>query len=639
MAIYNEVNKNLSSSINVLSLFDGISCGYLALQRAGLNIDTYYASEIEPHAEGISKYHFPDIVRLGDVNNYNDWELKHIDLMIGGSPCFEAGNKVFTRKGYINIEDIKVGDLVLTHTGKYRKVVKVGNSISKTVELHCQGMLGTRVTLNHPYLCKKDGIIEWTPVKKLEKNNSLLATPLLFEEENEYNLSKEDCWILGRYLADGHCRKTKRPKRKNSYQYQLVLSIGNDKVENVKEHIKTRHYSCFPHSKSTHRIVFSSMELVDFVLDQGFGTNALEKKIPNFVYHLPNELAMEFIEGYMSGDGCYIEKTDYFSATTVSRDLAMGLCLLVAKCLKTNPKIYHDNRPKQVYIEDRLVNQHDTYIVRYGNRIKTGSKCSIDNNYLWNPVKGIDNLKENVIVYNIEVEEDHSYILNNFVVHNCQDLSIAKANREGLNGEKSGLFWKYVDCLKKFKPDYFLLENNYSMPKAARDVITEALGVEPIMINSDLVSAQNRKRLYWTNIPGVEQPKDKGIILQDILESGTVDRQKSLCVTRRYAGFHGSQALLCRRYFGKSFGQAVFEKDINTIKQQWKENPFFESDDNNIRQLTITECERLQTLPDDYTKYEVWKNEVRETPKIARYEAVGNGWTVDVISHILGYLK
>ena len=221
----------------------------------------------------------------------------------------------------------------------------------------------------------------------------------------------------------------------------------------------------------------------------------------------------------------------------------------------------------------------------------------------------------------------------------CQDLSIAKANREGLNGEKSGLFWRYVDCLRLFQPTYFLLENNYSMPKAARDKITEVLGVEPIMINSDLVSAQNRKRLYWTNIPNVGQPKDKGVVLQSILESGTVDRQKSLCVTRRYAGFHGSQALLCRRYFGKAFGQAVFEKDINSIKQLWKENPFFESDDNNIRQLTIRECERLQTLPDDFTKYEVWKGEVRETPKVARYEMIGNGWTVDVIAHIFGYLQ
>lgn len=221
----------------------------------------------------------------------------------------------------------------------------------------------------------------------------------------------------------------------------------------------------------------------------------------------------------------------------------------------------------------------------------------------------------------------------------CQDLSIAKANRKGLDGDKSGLFWKYVDCLEKFNPEYFLLENNFSMPKVARNKITEILGVEPIMINSDLVSAQNRKRLYWTNIAGVQQPKDKKIILSQILESGKVDRDKALCVTRRYAGFHGSQALLCRRYFGKSFGQAVFEKDINTIKELWKQNPFFESDDSNIRQMTIRECERLQTLPDDFTKYEVWKGEVRETPKIARYEAVGNGWTVDVISHILSYLE
>lgn len=221
----------------------------------------------------------------------------------------------------------------------------------------------------------------------------------------------------------------------------------------------------------------------------------------------------------------------------------------------------------------------------------------------------------------------------------CQDLSIAKANREGLNGEKSGLFWKYVECLEKFQPDYFLLENNYSMPKAARDVISEVLGVKPIMINSDLVSAQNRKRLYWTNIPGVEQPKDKLIELQSILESGRADRRKSLCIRRRYAVDYGSQSLLCRRYFGKRITQIVFEQDINTIKGKYEENNYFESNENEVRRLTITECERLQTLPDDYTKYELWKNKVRETPKIARYEAVGNGWTVDVISHILGYLK
>lgn len=126
----------------------------------------------------------------------------------------------------------------------------------------------------------------------------------------------------------------------------------------------------------------------------------------------------------------------------------------------------------------------------------------------------------------------------------CQDLSIAKANRKGLDGARSGLFFKYVDCLEKFNPRYFLVENNASMKKEDKNVITEILGVDPIMINSALVSAQSRKRLYWTNIPGVEQPEDRGILLKDIILSGNVDRDKSLCIARRYAGFSGSQSYM-----------------------------------------------------------------------------------------------
>lgn len=224
----------------------------------------------------------------------------------------------------------------------------------------------------------------------------------------------------------------------------------------------------------------------------------------------------------------------------------------------------------------------------------------------------------------------------------CQDLSIAKANREGLDGEKSGLFWKYVDCLKRFKPKYFLLENNNSMPKAAKDTISEILGVEPIMINSALVSAQLRKRLYWTNIPGVVQPNDKKILLSDVIESGTVDREKALCLTRRYAGFHGSQDYFRHRYFGKSFGQAVFEGNATPEehKKAYKEYGRYSGVeiDGTMRQMTHTECEKLQTLSLDYTKYERVDGEIKETPKGARYEMIGNGWTVDVIAHILSFI-
>jgi DNA (cytosine-5)-methyltransferase 3A len=99
----------------------------------------------------------------------------------------------------------------------------------------------------------------------------------------------------------------------------------------------------------------------------------------------------------------------------------------------------------------------------------------------------------------------------------CQDLSIANNKRKGLKGERSGLFYEYLRILKEAKPKYFVLENVASMSNGSRDEITKLIGVEPIMINAALVSAQNRKRYFWTNIPNMKQPKDKKIILADII--------------------------------------------------------------------------------------------------------------------------
>lgn len=217
----------------------------------------------------------------------------------------------------------------------------------------------------------------------------------------------------------------------------------------------------------------------------------------------------------------------------------------------------------------------------------------------------------------------------------CTHWSIAQKSTDRettASGIGWDLFSQYVRALKESECKYFLYENNKSMSAEIKAEITKYLGVEPIFINSALVSAQSRQRLYWTNIPGVCLPKDKGIKLHDIIENGHVDRDKALCLARRYAGFSGSQSYLCRRYFGKSFGQAVFEGDIEAIKAKWKADPYFESDEKNIRQMTVKECERLQTLPDDYTSVDGVSTQMR-------YEAIGNGWTVDVIAHIFKGLK
>ena len=157
----------------------------------------------------------------------------------------------------------------------------------------------------------------------------------------------------------------------------------------------------------------------------------------------------------------------------------------------------------------------------------------------------------------------------------CQDLSIAKNNRKGLEGERSGLFFCYLNALRIIKPRYFLLENVASMTKENQEIITNLLkeiypNTKCTLINSALMSAQNRKRLYWTNWD-VEQPEDKGIFLKDILEDGDTQRLKS-------------KSLRCEGR-GSGWGN----------KHEWDmPNP--------RRTYTTVEMERLQTLPDNYTE-------------------------------------
>lgn len=217
----------------------------------------------------------------------------------------------------------------------------------------------------------------------------------------------------------------------------------------------------------------------------------------------------------------------------------------------------------------------------------------------------------------------------------CTYWSIARKDRETTSsGIGFDLFMQFVRAKEESQCKYFLYENNNSISQDIKDEISKYLGVQPIMINSELVSAQNRKRCYWTNIPNITQPQNKNIKLQDILESGYVDREKSLCLTRRYAGFTGSQSYLCRRYFGKSMGQAKFSsrEAYLRVKDEFKRDNRFNSDLLDIIPLTIKEVERLQTLPDGYT-------DVEGVTRIQKIEAVGNGWTVDVIAHLIKSLK
>jgi len=232
----------------------------------------------------------------------------------------------------------------------------------------------------------------------------------------------------------------------------------------------------------------------------------------------------------------------------------------------------------------------------------------------------------------------------------CQGFSFA-GKQLNFDDPRSKLFWEYVRLLKDLKPKYFLLEN-VKMKKESMDVITEALGVEPVFINSNLVSAQNRQRYYWTNIPMDKLPDDKGVVLADILEGGHVDRDKSHCIDANY--FKGGNL---KSYFEKHRRQLVFSDDgmchvgDADLKGHDYNRRVYHPDGkgpslcassggnlepktyikpNSWRKLTPLECERLQTVPEGYTDH---------VSNTQRYKMLGNGWTVDVIKHIFEGVK
>lgn len=214
----------------------------------------------------------------------------------------------------------------------------------------------------------------------------------------------------------------------------------------------------------------------------------------------------------------------------------------------------------------------------------------------------------------------------------CQGLSDG-GRRGGLQDERSALFWDFADILDFYKPQYFLMEN-VDMRASWLDIISGRLGVKPAKINSSLFSAQHRQRQYWTNIPIPDLPSGNSLVLKDIVKPGAHStRSRPIgrwrIISDRYIQFyptgknHGS--LWARISFLDSKSQTVRASEHAYYvcdRAKFLRHP---EDLSNIQILNINEVELLQTLPEGYTE---------GIPKMYRFRAIGNGWTVDVASHI-----
>lgn len=291
-------------------------------------------------------------------------------------------------------------------------------------------------------------------------------------------------------------------------------------------------------------------------------------------------------------------------------------------------------------------------LLKIGKKVTNYFASEIDKYAVQIAIKNFPNTKQLGDVTKIKIKElpkIHLFIGGS----PCQGFSFA-GKQLNFNDPRSRLFFEFAADLR-FIQEFinedveFLLEN-VKMKKEYQDVISKFLGVEPVKINSSLLSAQNRERYYWTNIKNLTIPEDKVVLLKDIIENGFVDREKSFCLDANY--FKGGNL---KQYFEKSRRQLVFSQcicvgeadlkgydiikrvyDVNgkspalTTMQGGHREPKITLDKITWRKLTPTECERLQTVPDKYTE---------GVSNSQRYKMLGNGWTVDIIAHIFKNLS
>jgi len=231
----------------------------------------------------------------------------------------------------------------------------------------------------------------------------------------------------------------------------------------------------------------------------------------------------------------------------------------------------------------------------------------------------------------------------------CQNLSVAmaKEHRKGLDGDKSGLFYEYYRIFQETNPTYFFLENVGSMSKKDEAIITELMGVEPIRINSKLLSPQLRNRLYWTNIPGIKQPEENAPVLNEILSDGWSDRDKARCLLESDSRPVTTPIKMFHRYYSTGFNTLIFKDEEHYINcknhyehnfkgfsaKQIDEKILNESINldvyDGVRFMNQKELEICQTVPEGYTN------------SLTRHEAaglLGDGWTVDVIAHMFSFI-
>ncbi len=438
------------------------------------------------------------------------WRGK-VDIITAGFPCFTAGTMVLSEHGYVPIEDICIGDRVLSHTGEWRKVI----SVSKRKDIPTRGIYVTgtpeiRTTDEHPFWATYAPIRwdnskrayrryreapRWTPTKCLTKDHYIAQ--VLPRHTIDDDKSTGYYWVIGKYLADGW-----RVRRRGRKIGRIVICANKVEAEEVEKKIRAAGFApCKSNERTTTRFHILNKHLYCELAK--YGKYAHGKRIPRQALQLPEYKARSLIDGYLSGDGWREDTNRGYSgwrATTTSKSLALGIALLAQRAYGTIASVRKGRIGATARIEGREVRTRQEFRLAIPDRNRS---CYRTGRTGWKLIRNIRSTRKST-VYNIQVEKDASYIVENCVVHNCPPVSVA-GRRKGTEDER-WLWPEVIRIVREVKPEWVFLENvrgllsvesGRAFAGILRDLARAGYDAEWMLLSAaDLGAPHRRERIF-----------------------------------------------------------------------------------------------------------------------------------------------
>lgn len=480
---------------------------------------------------------------------------------ISPSPCFVENTKILTKDGYKNIQDIKSGDYVLTHTNTYQRVVTPMKKKTDSIfNIKVMGNIPIKVTGEHPFYVRSyikderywDHELSkwrtrrlfsepyWKEARDLQKGD-FIGRAICKEEyihpwENEIDygcnrdISTVDVnnndfwWVIGRYIGDGwHTKNVNKKGHINYYRVTICCNKNGGELEEITTKLQSSGFKFTVVEEATvYKISISSKDLFYFV--HQFGTNCYNKKLTKTILDLPVDKLRAFLQGYFSADGHYIEESDTQTCCSVSYELILGIQYCVQKAYNVGTRITIKKAVPNHEIEGRTVNTVDGYDLRFNYKKPKTAQWFEDGDYIWQPFRTSEELSYDGYVYNMSVENDESYTADNIIVHNCSFVLLNEDIREEIGitrirkkqGSKNSedilvanITGKQADELKYLKNDILVVTTVFITSE-----VCKRIGIKQPSVRELIEMTKNRQdifdKVYWQGntvaINQIEQP-------------------------------------------------------------------------------------------------------------------------------------